>query len=44
MVMILHFLVDAIGGLLTIKYMKEEKSQIPDHDGFAENDMPNENE
>lgn len=25
MVMILHFLVDAVGGLLTIKYMKEEK-------------------
>jgi hypothetical protein len=42
--MILHFLVDAIGGVLTIKYMKEEKSQIPDQDDFAENDLPNENE
>jgi len=25
--MILHFLVDAIGGLLTIKYMKEHEVQ-----------------
>jgi membrane protease YdiL (CAAX protease family) len=42
MVMILHFLVDAIGGLLTIKYMKETYPQINDQDPTAENDPPNE--
>jgi membrane protease YdiL (CAAX protease family) len=31
-VMILHFLIDAIGGLLTIKYMKNENIQTFDHD------------
>jgi membrane protease YdiL (CAAX protease family) len=35
-VMILHFLVDAIGGLLTIKYMKEEENvqQLGDENNF----------
>ena len=42
MVMILHFLVDAIGGLLTIKYMKEEYSQNNKPDLTPENDPPNE--
>ena len=42
MVMILHFLVDAIGGLLTIKYMKEDESQTIDHDSSLENNLPNE--
>lgn len=42
MVMILHFLVDAIGGLLTIKYMKEEYPQINDQDLTVENDPPKE--
>jgi membrane protease YdiL (CAAX protease family) len=28
-VMILHFLVDAIGGLLTMKYIKEENDEEP---------------
>jgi membrane protease YdiL (CAAX protease family) len=41
-VMILHFLVDAIGGLLTIKYMKEKYPQINDQDLTAESDQPNE--
>ena len=41
-VMILHFLIDAIGGLLTIKYMKDEHPQITDQDNFIENDLPNE--
>ena len=40
--MILHFLVDAIGGLLTIKYMKEEYPQINDQDLTVENDPPKE--
>src|SRR5258705_578336 len=31
-VMILHFLIDAIGGLMTIKYMKNEIIQTFDHD------------
>ena len=31
-VMILHFLVDAVGGLLTIKYMKEEETKIEQTD------------
>lgn len=42
MVMILHFLVDAIGGLLTIKYMKDENPQITDQDFPKENDPPTE--
>lgn len=35
-VMILHFLVDAIGGLLTIKYMKEDENvqQLGDENNF----------
>ena len=39
-VMILHFLVDAIGGLLTIKYMKEEIPTINDQDIPMENNPP----
>jgi membrane protease YdiL (CAAX protease family) len=31
-VMILHFLIDAVGGLLTIKYMKNENIQTFEHD------------
>lgn len=42
MVMILHFLVDAIGGLLTIKYMKDEYAQINEQAPTIENDPPNE--
>jgi len=42
LVMILHFLVDAIGGLLTIKYMKEDVSQMMQEDLPGENDLPNE--
>ena len=41
-VMILHALVDAIGGLLTIKYMKEKYPQINDQELTAENGPPNE--
>lgn len=41
-VILLHFLVNAIGGLLTIKYMKEEYPQINDPDVTIENDPPNE--
>ncbi len=33
-VMILHFLVDVIGGLLTIKYIKEEGDQIGEENNF----------
>ena len=33
-VMILHFLVDAVGGLLTIKYMKEDIEQLGDENNF----------
>ena len=33
-VMILHFLVDAIGGLLTIKYMKEDDKAIGEENNF----------
>jgi len=33
-VMILHFLVDAAGGLLTIKYMKENTEQLGDENNF----------
>ena len=33
-VMILHFFVDAIGGLLTIKYMKEHDQQLDDENIF----------
>ncbi len=33
-VMILHFLVDAVGGLLTIKYIKEETHQLGDENNF----------
>ena len=36
-VMILHFLVDAIGGLLTIKYMKDNDARTPDQDFPVEN-------
>jgi hypothetical protein len=32
--MILHFLVDAAGGLLTIKYMKEQVQQPDDENNF----------
>ena len=35
-VMILHFLVDAIGGLLTIKYMKEHDQQPYDENNFPQ--------
>ena len=41
-VMLLHFLVNAISGLLTIKYMKEEGQQITDQDALVEKDLPNE--
>ena len=41
-VMILHFVVDAIGGLLTIKYIKEEERRIIDQDLPVENDPPTE--
>ena len=40
MVMILHFLVDAIGGLLTIKYMKEDTPNIIDEEIPVENNPP----
>lgn len=33
-VMILHFLVDAVGGLLSIKYMKDHVQQPSDEDNF----------
>jgi len=33
-VMILHFLVDAIGGLLTMKYLKEDNEQIGEENNF----------
>jgi len=35
-VMILHFLVDAVGGLLTIKYMKEHVQQPEDENNFQQ--------
>jgi uncharacterized protein len=35
-VMILHFLVDAIGGLLTIKYMKEHDQHPDDENNFLQ--------
>lgn len=38
MVMILHFLVDAIGGLLTIKYMNDNEARILDQEVPIEND------
>jgi membrane protease YdiL (CAAX protease family) len=41
MVMILHFFVDAIGGLLTIKYMKKEELQVTEPDPPIENDQSN---
>ncbi|HJS55605.1 MAG TPA: type II CAAX endopeptidase family protein, partial [Chitinophagaceae bacterium] len=41
-VMLLHFLVNAISGLLTIKYMKEEDQQITDQDGPVEKDLSDE--
>jgi membrane protease YdiL (CAAX protease family) len=41
-VMILHFLVDAVGGLLTIKYMKEEEPSIIKPE--TEPDLPIEND
>jgi hypothetical protein len=34
-VMILHFLVDAVGGLLTIKYMKEHDQQSNEENNFV---------
>jgi len=40
MVMILHFLVDAIGGLLTIKYIRDEEPPIIHEDSPIENDLP----
>jgi len=43
MVMILHFLVDAIGGLLSMKYIKEEEPETLAHSDPVENDIPNEN-
>src|SRR6185503_20352429 len=33
-VMILHFLVDVIGGLISMKYIKEEVEQIGDENNF----------
>lgn len=33
-VMILHFLIDAIGGLLSIKYMKDDDQQIGEENNF----------
>ena len=41
-VMILHFLVDAIGGLLTIKYLKEDSTPTIPEDSTEENDLSNE--
>jgi len=41
-VMILHFLINVIGGLLTIKYLKDENPQISDQDFPTENDQPTE--
>ena len=41
-VMILHFLVDAIGGLLTMKYLKEADQQVTDQDTTPENDLQKE--
>jgi len=41
-VMILHFLIDAVGGLLTIKYMKEEDQPLTGQDASVENDLPRE--
>jgi membrane protease YdiL (CAAX protease family) len=35
-VMILHFLVDAVGGLLTIKYLKEQVRQPDDDNNFLQ--------
>ena len=35
-VMILHFLVDAIGGLLTIKYMKKHVHELDDENNFLQ--------
>ena len=40
LVMVLHFLVDAIGGLLTIKYMKGVSHEMIDPDASIENDQP----
>jgi len=42
LVMILHFLVDAIVGLLTIKYMKESDSQMTQEGRPDENNLSNE--
>ena len=39
-VMILHFLLNAIGGLLSIKYMKEEEPQITESNSTVEDDQP----
>ena len=39
-VMILHFLVDVAGGLLTMKYIKEEEPPAVDADIPIENDQP----
>jgi len=42
MVIILHFLVDAAGGLLTMKYMKEEEPPAVEPDPPIANDQPEE--
>jgi membrane protease YdiL (CAAX protease family) len=39
-VMILHFIVDAVGGLLTLKYVKEEEALSMDPDLINEKDPP----
>lgn len=41
-VMILHFLVDAVGGLLAIKYMKEDEPPIIDPDPTLDDVLPDE--
>lgn len=43
-VMILHFLVDAVGGLLTMKYMKEEELQVAGSGSASEPGPPTEND
>jgi membrane protease YdiL (CAAX protease family) len=42
-VMILHFLVDAVGGLLTMKYIKGEEPPVAEPDPPTEHDPPDEN-
>lgn len=39
-VMVLHFLVDAVGGLLTMKYIKEPEPPVVEPDPHIENDQP----